>query len=214
MKKFSYDEIVADTKRQMRVLIAKDVLELLAEEKLIASPGTYLRTGMDIQESWVTRDAQVGEKLLKKPCEVCAMGAMFVAEVVRNDKLGFKQLSEETNVNTGSPLNLGRHLMDDRLEQFFPKQELCEIEAYFERDHQQVDGVFWIDTYPEARRRLRAIMQNIVRNKGAFKPLEQKIFLAARRHSRKQRILGGGKAIKNGKGKTVMQYRKKPAAKG
>lgn len=209
MKELSIED-TAEAKRKMRVRIAKDVLELLKQRKFIVSPGIYLDTKMIVPKSWLKKATQVGKKLLTKPCTVCAMGALFVAEVVRNDKLNFAQLNNSNFIEEGRPLTVGRAVMDDRLRRFFTERDLQDIEGYFEGwGYQDRTVNFWIKSYPDARQRLRAIMRNIIRNEGDFKPKLQRNFLKEL-FIRRMRALGMGSLLKS---KTV-RTRKKSAVKG
>lgn len=152
---------VKKTKSEMRIAIAKDVLKLLNTRRLTATPGTYLQSSTVITEKDVEKDRQFGAKL--KNCRVCALGAMFVAEVDLNDRLGCKRLFDEGDIQVEGTINLNRPLLTDRLKPFFSMRALSDIERAFE------DEQFWQLTYPEPKKRLAAIMANIIRSAGTFK---------------------------------------------
>lgn len=75
------------TPEQKKVTVAKDVLEQLRVGRLVATNGTYLKSptfdggelddGDDLREAFKKMES----------CDVCAIGAVFVATVDRLDKL-------------------------------------------------------------------------------------------------------------------------------
>ncbi len=138
-------------KNKARVEIAKDVIAGLEVGKLRATNGTYFTLpDMDYQRD--LRD-QIGETAV--PCSVCALGAMFVADVARrnNHKGGM-----------GTPNGPDSRDGFDRLKDFFLETEINLIERVFEWDWDRYG-------FPEdATDCMRAIMQNIIDNDGEFKP--------------------------------------------
>jgi len=162
-KKTDAPKPVKKTKAEMRIAIAKDVLKLLNTKRVSATPGTYLYQDSEgVTTKDVLKDTQFSKRL--KKCEVCALGAMFVAEVDINDKLGCKFMVEENEVRVDSKsIQLGREIMVKRLSPFFSKAALNNIENVFEGN-----DYFWNTTYPDHKKRLQAIMNNIIRNDGTF----------------------------------------------
>jgi len=161
------------TKSEKRVQIAQDVLKRL--QFLNVQRGQYI----DIQKPLykeITEDLQkhltCGAKLEKK-CDVCAKGAMFLSYVRFYDKYTLEDVAwyyedGENYAANGADITFA---MTD----IFDREQLDLIEQYFESSksvcwnnpcHQH----FYADKYPDAKDRLRAIMKNIVRNKGIFKP--------------------------------------------
>jgi len=133
------EEFGAMTPEGQRVAIAKDVLELLESEKLIAECGTYLETSR-----YAACTVEQGAETIRigQPCTVCAVGAWVLARH-RMD---------------------GAHLEETTL----PTQDedaLNMMEAQFEafNDHDE-----WYKAYPVDNDRLRAIYENIIRNNGTF----------------------------------------------
>lgn len=160
------------TKAEMRVAIARDVLKLLPQ-RITAMPGTYLYSPTEITQEDVDNDTQLGS-LMKMSCEVCALGAMFIAEVDINDKIGCRDLVANDLIRVGRSFYFGRHTLVERLAPFFSEKSLYSIEHSFE----SVYG-FWPNAYPKARERLAAIMSNIIRNEGDFKPRNEVAFFRA-----------------------------------
>lgn len=118
-----------------RVTIARDVLAQLDARRLVASPGMYLEAfhpdGMKVHASdWsgleadtYVRDPDVQWVLRGKTCEVCAIGALFVAKVDRVDDLPFSRMHGTLNSDEA---------MRDYLETDFPPLQLALLELAFE----------------------------------------------------------------------------------
>lgn len=149
------------SKAEERVLIAKDIIKLIAAKTAIrACSGTYLTArGSDDSAASFNRDART---LLKTAplCDVCAKGAIVYAMVRRHDKL---------QVPIGRSLTL--HLQstaacsdgEPYVTQLFGPLALNQMESAFENHD-------WRVYYSEDDDRLDAIMRNIIANKGTFKP--------------------------------------------
>ncbi len=171
-----------------RVAIAKDVILQLNAKKIRAVTGNYLEL------NGVTRkelDNNLGKDLRdflnkrKKPCLACALGSCFVSltKIEDNFKLKEKHLVYES-------------IDDDdfrpRLNRIFGKEQIDMIESAFEISIMTNSGVSdnWAPygerteeyeaklnqakkfggRYRGNESRLIAIMQNIIKNKGEFKP--------------------------------------------
>jgi hypothetical protein len=145
--------LTAAEKAKRRVAIAKDVLAQLTARRFKAQSGMYIvATG-------------------KKTCKVCALGALFVAGVEPDVKKA-EQVAEESV-----------YLIRKSLRSLFTTPVLEDVEAWFEgsdpMDWEERYGM-WLprDTrrsdfyrkHPNDTKRMRLIMQNIVDNKGTFKP--------------------------------------------
>lgn len=151
---------------EARVEIAKDVLNHLDTGKLEATTGVYL--DIDISEEEI-RKAQT--------CDVCAIGALFVASLLKYDEL------EEDEVIYGGG---DRFVMARYLAPFFDSDTLDRIECAFEEDPFMAGDVArgkravqWMrskliqldfDDENIDDVKLRVIMEEIVRSDGEFKP--------------------------------------------
>lgn len=166
---------------QKRVLIAKDVLEQLKAGKIKATRGCFLRI-RSLSGLLTNRDAAYKESLQAtflrgdiEQCEACADGALMLSCTLFNNKY-----------STGAPFyNLdvwinSKKSMKNKLNVIFSRSQLRLIENAFEKG----DGAFQkFKKTPEAKKaiqfgrrfstpknRLKEIMKNIVKNRGAFVP--------------------------------------------
>jgi hypothetical protein len=165
---------------EKRVVIAKDVLEQLRTQKFIAKCGAYVDD--QIHNLDVFWPAEYGASLQAalpkvKNCKVCALGAVFMSKVNKFNRF-----------NVGDSLN--SEDLRANLKGIFSYAQLFLIEAAFEGDGNDA-GAYYVRGCPEdvsgaltdkdrraafefcrrhedADTRLKAIMRNIVRNKGTF----------------------------------------------
>jgi hypothetical protein len=145
------------TPAQMRVLIAKDVLEMLP--LLHPVQGTYLLLKESLRKD--LRDAKTNMKFVASNCKVCALGACFLGWVHHFNTLSILDL------NCTDHEQMIR-LMSD----VFDAGQLEMIEAAFEGFDRLAS---YVTRYPDLHDRLRAIMENIVVNKGTFVPLDNQM---------------------------------------
>lgn len=162
---------------RQRITIAKDVLELLETEKVIAQSGTYMELDSDIEEKywddWSTAPeapVQLHELIERsETCEVCGIGACFVAAVRRNDQVEASDMSGASDDD----------FMRSYLESWFTKDQIELIEAAFEESSRFYKGPSrklgqrasdFGKRYDSDEERMRAIFQNIVDNGGTFVP--------------------------------------------
>ena len=158
------------TEKAMLLAVAKDVLKLLAEYKLGVQCGRYLDASLpdeldDIAYSdWDKVALQKAVPKIARFCTVCAKGAMVLAHLHLFD--GIKILPG--NYGTG-----------DRATELFGTQghlieaafECSNVSTELDNDDPSVSAAIRFGSqYSNNRRRMRAIMQNIVRNNGVFKP--------------------------------------------
>lgn len=146
------------TKKEQRVLIAKDVIKQLRAGKFVASPGTYFdpSSSAEFRRVCDITDAQEAVRALKR-CDVCARGAVLIAAVDRYNKLegGYDAL--------WSAAASGSHDGDrEYINRFFAPRMLANMEAAFEWNPQ------WLKKYRSATQRLDAIMRNVISNGGDF----------------------------------------------
>lgn len=170
-----------------RVLIAKDVIKQLNTEKLIAHLGFYISNEI-FELLDYNHEADVKKKYSKiKSCEVCALGACLLSATKFGNQLKLGDLKDvllKENQNA-----------DKLLASIFSKNQMLMIETAFEGSNglkyahdvlgesldkeQIIKCVNFRYSYvkddnfisEENRKQLLiAIMQNIIKNKGTFKP--------------------------------------------
>lgn len=158
---------------QQRVAIAKDAMAWIEEGALRPTHGRYVEP--DDQNSWydAPRDSQLRDVNLGK-CDVCAIGAMFLAKAVRFNAVTCDDLADSA--------------YHERLLDHFSEYQLALIETAFEggscspfdlsmRDknkavtfHRQFDAPGGVWDPNHARKVLTAILENIISNDGTFVP--------------------------------------------
>ncbi len=151
------------TTAEKRVAIAKDALAQIAVKKFVVETGnTYV--GVKKLPNGATSGNQLQDELKKIPkCTVCALGACFLSSVRKfNDiKTADVLFSNEFAANTmeadGASVKV-------------------HIEKYFSCDQRQmIENAFegWSYGWPAKTtdtQRLTAILKNIIKNEGTFKP--------------------------------------------
>lgn len=177
------------TNAEKRVLIAKDVLTQIKHKKFIPSNGGFLSFAnldyktTNLRESFLTgRDLWEDGLHEEATCHCCALGGMMMSCTLFNNNIDIGQdreliddMGEEIRDNT---------LFPNGLNTIFSKKQLAMIEIAFEKG----SGSFYASNTPEItfteqclcanygrnfetpKERLRAIMRNIVKNKGEFIP--------------------------------------------
>jgi hypothetical protein len=165
-------------KAAMRVAIAKDAIEQIKAGRLVPQLGVYLR----VEGKSLYRAAprlQVKDVVAGTRCTVCALGALFVATVDRRNEITVREIVDGDGCTSWK--------FRDYLQNLFSREQLCLIEMAFEQNDSPGDfgefGVMvgrdealdcwrWVDEFPDARDRLTAILENVVRNDGTFKSAE------------------------------------------
>ena len=137
-----------------RVAIAKDVIAQLNTKRLTATRGVYIEMGAKKVRS---SGQQVCELTAGVSCQVCALGAMFVAGVERADDLSVADLGFRRNELFSGDNGDGAY---SYLKRFFKYDQLRAIEKHFEGWGEVSCG--------EADVRMLQIMENIVKNRGRF----------------------------------------------
>jgi len=158
------------SKAEKRVAIAKDVLKLIKAEKLIPETGSYVENDQLDSILWNNDEVDIKKALkeLQQPCEVCALGAIFYAETIkRNDCVIVGRFVRRDDITK-------------RMKDIFTKGQMIMIESAFESgDFNELRivsqgnielSINFGSQYTEPKERLVAIMENIVKNKGTFKP--------------------------------------------
>lgn len=157
-----------------RVAIAKDVISQIRAKRLIAMSGTYLSAA---DNNWLTQfgvydedmtdlDEESKNQQVVPPtkCNVCALGAVFVSALDRNDRL---------KVGDFAPYP-GQDDLHNYLKRWFTLNQLYLMEEAFEGysrpEYCGTDAEFFGSRYDNDEDRMLAIMRNIVKNDGTFVP--------------------------------------------
>jgi len=154
---------------QKIVMVAKDVLKLLALKRITSSRGSYVETGFIDEALFKGSAAKRGKfsdivsasELFKLPelpeCTVCAIGGAMVAATMR---LNDCDVNVSGNIvcdyySYGNPVG-----MSARADEVFGDELLREMESAFEQ------GTFEYHRLKSDSGRLKAIYENLVENKG------------------------------------------------
>ena len=153
------------TPAEQRVAIAKDALAWIEAGALKPMPGVFV-SPVNVTES-LSPTGQLRDAVLG-PCEVCAIGAMFIAKAVRFDEV------------TTDQYRCGQ--FHEPLRRHFDAKQLALIETAFEgqvyvwnEDARLSDAEKWAAhgfyaAHVGASSRLTAILRNIIANDGTFIP--------------------------------------------
>lgn len=178
------------TAAEKRVIIAKDVIAQIKLGRIKPKNGSYLFSKR-IPENKLRQDVQSNFDELS--CKACALGSMLVCMVKSTNNAKFYDLVGNSANNHDA---VNKELWG-RLIRYFGKKQLALIEAVFEGWVYDKDAIFTkgkMDdfgydisrkqmnlvnagnkrgVFPKpAEKRLVAIMKNVIRNKGEFKPAE------------------------------------------
>ena len=161
------------TQRKKAVQIAEDVLAQLKSRKYVAETGVYAAINGAVEEvpsdNWSGYETVPVVKSLrtflkkhakKQSCHVCALGACFLANVERRNKV---ETSDE----------YVRYEIAENLSSIFSPDQMDEIESAFEVSAHHggsLAAVVFGRRYDTDDKRLRAIMRNIIKNNGEFIP--------------------------------------------
>ena len=168
------DKFKSLSKAQKRVLIAKDVIAQVKTKKYKAITGKYLSLVNTFYNHW-----SVQEHIDEIECVCCALGACLISTTKFKNKLKFHDVDSLCAKSDSWKLLRGI---------FSPKQ-MNMIEYAFEASHsgsrvgedsfgeynkyncnEIVKCVDFGKSFPYESDRLIAIMKNIIKNKGTFKP--------------------------------------------
>ncbi len=167
-------------KQQLAVDIAKDVLKQLDARKLRIRRGTYCSGSIDSQKGGEIKVGdQVQEHLpvVRKACDVCAKGALFLSYVELKNKVRFEHINVAMDLSGyegQTNLWFGHGYMCDLLGGAFDRENLNLIENAFEVDYSPQKltspALEFGRKHKTPAARMRAICQNIIDNDGVFKP--------------------------------------------
>lgn len=169
-------------KSEQRIAVAKDVIKQLSTPLFKATSGNYFK--VTNLKGFIKEPPSKMDELLslfkrkKVQCNVCGIGACFAGLV----RLGDKVLSEDIfGINISNYDGGNSFEMRILLRKVFTSEQLTLIECAFEREtiHEDNTTVLYQKKYKAAefgrqykldKGRLIAIMKNIIKNKGTFKP--------------------------------------------
>lgn len=160
--------------QQARVTLAKDVIAQLNARRFVATLGSYVMTrGADADRLRSSKRADDAKTVFAdlRACEVCAVGALFLATVERHNSVAIRDVSFSAD---GRHIELFSEVDRAVLHRFFSPDQMALIESAFEGDlYGDEDTVRSAIKFGFAHRdadsRLRAIMANIIAN-GEFVP--------------------------------------------
>lgn len=167
--------------------LAKDVLRLLKAKKFIPESMVYMTIPIELVNKFGGQSLQdVMKKKRYKPCTVCALGSLFLAHIDKFNEADIPTTSR-TNYRFGDQHDItfnNQEYMISRLSPFFTKRQLLLIEHAFEGRKVNIRPTEYIADSPDAinaaeyfhkqyktpKKRLEAIMRNIIKNDGKFRP--------------------------------------------
>ena len=157
------------TKNQQRVSIARDVIKMLKNKKIKAGSIYFDALKIDPIEFANFPHKDVHLVVDSTQCKVCALGGMLAATVMKVDGMKF---------NYSQP-DIPRNEVIKKLKDYFSIEQLDLIESAFEcqetdRYYSHVSAwgkaVDFGNKFKSKTKRMRMIMENIIRNNGEFKP--------------------------------------------
>lgn len=168
------------------MLIAQDVIAQIKAKRyeaahftwveLLDKDGPVLEPALEFGRDASIRELFLGKKIAN--CECCALGAMFMSCTLYNNKTSAEQFDDQITFGSFDWLVEERGKLTNGLNTFFSPEQLQLVEAIFERDSgafqapasKQAAVDTWRELYPEPKDCMIAIMENIIKNKGTFKP--------------------------------------------
>lgn len=174
--------------RRKAVLVATDALKWLRKKSILVETGnSYMQlSGVAVEEIRLLRSSHSFQAVLgglitpKRPCSICALGSLFLAHVDRFNKLPCGPIQQYGPVGErpfGSAHGFRNDVLSPQLSDSFDRFELSIIENAFESwNTLMVGGQVDADArafgrkFEDPRKRLRAILRNIIENKGEFVP--------------------------------------------
>lgn len=166
------------TASEKRVSIAKDVIKQLKAGSFIAAHRVYVRSKQlqsKIETLGFDDSCELKSLLPTVTCECCAKGSLFLSEVSKRNKY-------KVDSSTSIFCDIDSETITNRLNNLFTKNQLDLIETAFEGELIEIDNDFLRKSkstskaivfkynFKKPSDVLIAIMENIITNKGTFKP--------------------------------------------
>lgn len=144
---------------EKRMIIAQDVINQLKIGKYESIPGNYCKFNK------ILKKGDLQKNLLRESvsCKVCAIGGMFTSSIRINDKFKLKW----------DDISISDAFMRPELEKYFSKEQLLKIEEAYEGwDNGYFRDKKGLEEYnkKDEKELLKKIMENIIKNKGTFRP--------------------------------------------
>lgn len=170
------------TKAEMRIAIAKDVIAQIKAKKYNPIQGTWVKSvgGQEYDDWLLTASCEVDVRDYTKnmkACYVCALGSLFVSAVNKYNNV-YGTYDSVSTFEVFSSIGTGEN--KSPLLRYFSSSQLQLIEFtfeggmgafYFYDNSSTVERAYaFHEQYPDDKDRLIAIMKNIIKNKGIFKP--------------------------------------------
>jgi hypothetical protein len=187
------------SKKGMRIAIAMDVIAQLKDKEnpLEAQTGSYISVG-DIESAIITpkRSYEISKIIpkIRQTCTVCALGSLLLAEIAMNNEFKCKLNDLDNKFLSSIDKRLIKYfdrrqlaLIEVAFELESHLYDLCtifEVDEDYDYDYYNGDcdiseyvidkeyhrAVRFGEKYSDDSKRLMAIMKNIVKNEGTFKP--------------------------------------------
>lgn len=180
-----------DKKAKARVAIAFDVLQSVDSLKVdnhgyymsdLSGRTTACKDGDTVDErrsfKGNTKDDATKHLQRLQKCHVCALGACLISQVKLFNKMAISKLVVEDKHNAKHQvIDPNRVIVSTLLSRFFSKDQLDLIESAFEvggdyncQAPYSADAENFGEDYDDPKKRLKAIMANIIVNDGKFCP--------------------------------------------
>lgn len=163
------------TRADQRIKIIKDVISLLKSRKIIPTQHSGSYISISAEYTYNKKD-QLNEVLDDKTCTVCGIGGLFVSAVSLHNNLIAGDIGYLTSGADGTRLK--RYLQN-----WFDIKQLGLIECAFEDSHSFAavsspqkaiwDARHFGSQWGDPKERLLKICENILDNKGIFKPAQR-----------------------------------------
>lgn len=165
------------TNAELRVEIARDVIGHVEANELVVRIQTYFH----ISEHLDRKYAQLQERLSEvKNCTVCALGGLFYSNIVRNNNFRDGSCIDSYSMRKSLSMFSKKQLMliesafemGDFFEDFntYCSVELLDRAILYRERNNLGDGHDKTGFYDDSGKALIHIMNNIIKNKGTFKP--------------------------------------------
>jgi len=176
------------SKRQKRILVAKDAIEWVKLGLFDPVQGTYFeveRVGLNDRPSEFWKESppkQLHEQILERVdedsncCRACGIGGLLVAKCMRFDEV---EVKTDLDVNFALP----QRACSTGLEDLFSREQLAMIEVAFEvwkrpvmsafaklAESERIAAARFGGRFKSSKTRFIGIMNNIIKNDGTFKP--------------------------------------------
>ncbi len=161
------------TKSERRVLIAKDVIQLIKDRKITLEPGVWVDTYSTVGDAY---DKSLQQEFLagNVECNCCGIGAMMLSCTLFKNKT---KVGDDILGDVGRYYDSGDKFMNG-FRELFSKTQVRLIELAFEQgtgwycDENTAErkAVAFGEKYWDDEDRLTAIMTNIIKNDGKFIP--------------------------------------------